>query len=238
MLVMRVSRSRRQKRSSAKSNSMTHESSADDESDALSGFGSEVDNFLHNVTDYYRLVPSHQAQVCPLFLLVSFALSKKIIDFPGGQRSNKHTVKNSWPRPWLCLFNTHFFAIIFDCKKLTWLIWDSDQTWPISMGWSEKVSCPSMPCPINDTLLSLELQLREEEGEEGAMRMTDTPPIMKMKLMSMTKKTPIILGHWCCQSAWFANLLSPPSPIWILTHTRPSILKKPMFAFCTNHIQF
>ena len=56
---------------------MTHESSADDESDALSGFGSEVDNFLHNVTDYYRLVPSHQAQVCPLFLLVSFALSKK-----------------------------------------------------------------------------------------------------------------------------------------------------------------
>ena len=70
--------------------------------------------------------------------------------------------------------------------------WDSDQTWSISMGWSEKVSCPSMPCPINDTLLSLELQLREEEG---AMRMTDTPPIMKMKLMSMTKKTPIILGH-------------------------------------------
>ena len=165
-------------------------------------------------------------------------LFQKIIDFPGGQRSNKHTVKNSLPRPWLCLFNTHFFAIIFDCKKLTWLIWDSDQTWPISMGWSEKVSCPSMPCPINDTLLSLELQLREEEGEEGAMRMTDTPPIMKMKLMSMTKKTPIILGHWCCQSAWFANLLSPPSPIWILTHTRPSILKKPMFAFCTNHIQF
>ena len=57
---------------------MTHESSADDESDALSGFGSEVDNFLHNVTDYYRLVPSHQAQVCTLFLLLlSFALSKK-----------------------------------------------------------------------------------------------------------------------------------------------------------------
>ena len=62
---------------------MTHESSADDESDALSGFGSEVDNFLHNVTDYYRLVPSHQAQVCPIFLLISFALSKKIIDSPG-----------------------------------------------------------------------------------------------------------------------------------------------------------
>ena len=64
---------------------MTHESSADDESDALSGFGSEVDNFLHNVTDYYRLVPSHQAQVCPLFLLVSFALSKKSLIFLEGK---------------------------------------------------------------------------------------------------------------------------------------------------------